>query len=404
MGKSGIILATLLAVSVVGMAVPGIASAQTDVTLTVSVTTPDGTAVGGASLTATWDGGSTSATTASNGKAFVDVPEGADVAIGVSHPDFVRNAPYRVNDASERNAHVTVYDKASATIAVQDADGPVDDATVTVAKNGQTVVQRTTSDGEVSTGTIEAGTYHVTVRKPGYYASETDLEVVNETNTTMTIERGTVTLEVNVTDDYFEPPRPIPGATATIKDVGSIITQSDGKQRISVPVNSQLTLSVAKDGFQSVDRTVTVGESDVSIDVDIARTPALHAKVMNSQIVVDETVLVKVTDEYGDPVTDATVLVDGNESGSTAADGSATVTIDSAGEHAITVKNDGLTSQPVTVTGVVPAGSTTTATTTTTSTDTETSVPNVPGFTVQLVVVGLALVAVLFGIRSWQRD
>ncbi|MFB6081239.1 MAG: carboxypeptidase-like regulatory domain-containing protein [Halanaeroarchaeum sp.] len=407
MGKSGIFLTLLLVVGAVGGAVPGVVAAQTTVTLTVSVTTPSGQSVGGATLTATWDGGTTTERTASNGKAFVDVPEGADVDIAVDHPEYVRNAPYHVTEASERDVDITVYDEATATITVEDADGPVDNATVTLTRHGITVVEEKTTDGSVRTGTIEEGEYHVTVEKPGYFGVERDVVVENHTARTLTIERGTVTLEVNVSDDYFDPPRPISGATATVGDVGTIKTQADGVQRISVPVNTQLEVTVSKDGYQSVRRLVQVEESDVTLHVDIARTPTLHADVMSDQVVVGEQVLVTVTDEYGDPVADAAVLVDGERVARTDDDGTATVTIESGGNHSVTVAKHSLTSRAVTVVGVVPGTATTattsTATSTATTTDTSTPVPGVPGFGVQMGIVGVALVAVLLGIRAWQR-
>ncbi|MFB6069452.1 MAG: hypothetical protein ABEJ76_00400 [Halanaeroarchaeum sp.] len=407
MGQPGIFLSLLLVVGAVGGAASGIAAAQPTVTLTVSVTTPAGESVDAATLTATWDNGSTTAETASNGKAFVDVPEGADVSIAVDHPDYVRNAPYQVADASERDVSITVYEAARATIAVEDAEGPVDGASVTMAKGGTTVLDAETTDGTVKTGTIEAGEYDVRVAKPGYYTKTLDVTVENDTTRTIAIERGSVSLVVNVTDDYFDPPRGVAGATAEVGDVGTIKTQSNGVQRISVPVNTRLNVSVTKDGYQTVTRSVDVDESDVTLAVDLARTPALEVDLMSDRVVVGERVLVRVTDEYGDPVPNATVRMNGSAVATTGPEGTATVTVESAGDHAVTVTTDSLTSPAVTVTGVVPAGTTTTSVTTAPTTDAQTTRPTttgpVPGFGWQLAIVGIALVAVLFGIRAWQR-
>lgn len=412
MRTSGLFLSLSLVLAALA-AGPGVAAAQSTVTLTVSVHTPAGDPVQGATLVATWGNGSTSETTASNGKAFVDVPEGANVSIGVRHPDYVRNAPHRVTDADERDVSITVYEKASARVAVEDGDGPVDNATVTMTRHGVTVLEEATTDGAVETGTIEAGEYDVRVAKPGYYASERTLQVENDTEATVAIERGTVTLTVNVTDDYFAPPRAIEGATATIGDVGAIKTQSDGEQRISVPVNTRLSVAIAKDGYETVERTLDVGEADVSLSVDVNRTPAIHAALMSDKVVVGEKVLVKATDEYDDPVAGATVTLDGEQVATTGDDGTATLTVDAGGDHEVAVVNDSLTSEAATVTGVVPGGAGTTTTTSTatatattapsTSTTDLPGVPGVPGFTVQLAIVGVALVAVLFGIRAWQR-
>lgn len=409
--SKGLVLSAVLIVAALGA--PGVAAAQSDtVTLTVSVVTPSGAAVGGASLTATWDGGNASATTASNGKAFVDVPKGAKVSIAVSHPDWVRNDAYTVTPTGDKAVSITVYHKGSATISVRDANGPVDGATVSLQKRGETAVTGTTSGGSMDTGVVEQGDYTVVVTKPGYYRKRLDLQVGNDTTKTVTLTRGTVTLRVNVTDGYFSPPKPIQGATATIPNVGSIETQADGIQRIGVPVNTNLDVNVTKDGYQPVHRVVDVGESDVAVHVNVSRTPTLNASLLSGQVVVGQQALVHVRDEYGDPVANASVLVDGSAVAETGPDGTATLTVASAGEHAVTVRKDGLTSTAVTLTGVVPAestsaGSTTTAATSTTvgngTATTSSSVPGVPGFGIQLVVVGVALVAVLFGIRAWQR-
>ncbi|UWG46967.1 putative membrane protein [Halanaeroarchaeum sp. HSR-CO] len=408
----GVFLSLLVATSVVAMGGAGVASAQSTVTLTVSVTTADGAAVDGADLTATWDDGSTTATTASNGKAFVDVPDGADVTIEVAHEDYVRNSPYEVTDASEREVDVTVAAKANATIAVEDDDGPVEAARVVLEMDGETVLDAETAGGDVETDTIEAGTYDLTVSKNGYYTTETELAITNDTTTTVTIERGTVPLTVNVTDDYFEPPRGVSGATVEVEGAGSVITQSDGTQQISVPVNSQPAVTVSKDGYVTVERTITVRESERTIHFDVDREFALSVERSNQQIVVGETVRVTVTDEYGDPVADAVVRLDDSVVARTNDEGEATISIDEAGEQEFTVSKGDAISASTTVTGVSPGDETTeqtetTATTEPTTTDSSTTevggLPDIPGEYIPLAIVGVALIAVLFGVRWWQQ-
>lgn len=62
-----VLIAAVLCLSLLGPA--SIAGAQEAVTLTVTVETPAGEPVSNAELTATWDGGSSTATTGENGQA-----------------------------------------------------------------------------------------------------------------------------------------------------------------------------------------------------------------------------------------------------------------------------------------------------------------------------------------------
>ncbi|MFB6107971.1 MAG: hypothetical protein ABEJ82_03900 [Haloplanus sp.] len=164
--KVAVAFVLALVVTVAGV---GPAAAQSEtVTLTVSVVDRAGDPVGNARLTAEWDGGSRSATTASNGKAFVDVPAGADVALSISHPDYVRNYPLSVEDATERDVRMEVARKGSATVRVTDADGVVTGATVTMRKDLHDVASGTTdASGEFHSGTIEQGNTPSRCRRTG---------------------------------------------------------------------------------------------------------------------------------------------------------------------------------------------------------------------------------------------
>jgi hypothetical protein len=407
---NGIFLSLLIVVSVLAGA-PGVVSAQSgDVTLTVSVTTTDGTAVGGATLTATWDDGSTTATTASNGKEFIDVPEGSNVTIEVAHEDYVRNSPVEVTDASAQDVDIEVAEKATATLRIEDDDGTVDNASVVLENDGTTVLDAETVDGTVASGTIEAGTYDLTVSKPGYYLLERELAVENDTERTIVIERGTVLLSVNITDDYYEPPRPVAGATVDIEQVGSIVTQSDGTQVVNAPVNSELDTVVSKDGYDTVERVITTDESAVEFSADLDRSAALTVTVMSDNIVVGEQVLVTVTDEYDDPVANADVFLGEESVATTGEDGTTIVTIESAGEQPITASKNDTTSAAVTVNGVATGETvTSTATTTTASAEpTTTTTPSgpaadLPDEYIPLIVVGILLIVVILGIRHWQQ-
>src|SRR6056297_3083279 len=95
------LLSTL--VIVLAFATGSVAADQT--TLTVEVVDDDGDPVGGIAVEATWEVGdeteTATATTASNGKVFLDVEAGADVELTVDDETYVRNRPLSVEDASE---------------------------------------------------------------------------------------------------------------------------------------------------------------------------------------------------------------------------------------------------------------------------------------------------------------
>ena len=398
-----LLCALLVALSVAAV---GPVSAQEEyVTLTVSVETPGGDPVRGATLTASWDGGSTSRTTAANGKAFVDVPDGADVRIRVSHADYVRNFPLTVDDASTEDVSMTVYRKSTARIVVEDGDGPVADAGVTLSKGGRAVVEKTTNgDGVVTSSVIEAGTYSVTVSKAGYYVTQERVSVDGDAEATVSISRGTVTLEVNVTDDHFEPPRPVGGASVQVGGSGSVTTQPGGIGRISVPVNAWARLEVTKDGYRTTGESVYVREDDKAVDLSIQRTPSISVDLLSERVVVGESVSLTVSDEYGDPVGDATVYVDGESVAETDANGQAVVRVESGGNHTVTVEAESLeaTAYVQGVGGDGTAGGGTDATDSpgvTTSTIAET-----PGFGVAVALLALLLVSLVGLTRGVRRE
>ena len=391
---------------VVGMGAAPVAG-QDLVTLTVTVETASGEQVPGAELTASWDGGEATETTASNGKAFLDVPSGADVTIEVGHSEYIRNYRYEVEDASESEVDITVYDRASATFEVADSEGPVSDAVVTLFRHNGVSFAEKTVDGQVSTGDIEEGEYDVTVEKPGYYDEVFELEINGSTTETVEIERGTVNLRVNVTDPYFDPPRPIEGVTATVEGVGSVQTQSNGIQQINAPVNTELAVQFQKNGYRTVQKTVKIEESDITLNANLRRSPEINVTVLNDQVVVGQPVFLEVVDEYDDPVANASISLDGEEVAQTDEDGRARLSLESEGEHTIQVAKGGVDSGPKVVNGVVSeeetpvtetTTTTTTAETTPTAETTETSAP-IPGFGPIVGLLGVLIGVSLLALR-----
>lgn len=350
-------------------AVAGVEQTQT-VTITVSVVQADGDPISGVELTAEWDGGSTTETTASNGRAFVDVPENVDVTFRFDHGRYMRNDAYTLLDATEQDISITMYPKALASVTVVDGEGnPVEGATVEFQKRASIAVSGTTgSDGVFETDFIESGEYTVGVSKSTYRQTETTMEVAGKVARELTIERGFITLEVSVKDDHFDPPKPIEGATITVTDVGSVKTQSNGVQQMNVPVNAKFEMTVEKEGYTTIERSITIHQHDRQIVFTAQRTPKLSVDVLNERVVVGEQLLVRVTDEYGDPEPNATVYVDGNAVGSPNQDGTVIVRVDSAGEYSVYAENGTVSSDRVTVTGVRPQTETPEPTNTATAT------------------------------------
>ena len=386
--------ALLVALSVVAA---GPAAAQEEfVTLTVTVETPAGDPVRGATLTATWDGGSSSETTKANGMALLDVPDDADVEIAVEHDDYVRNFPATVEDASDDDVSLTVYEKATARIVVHDGEARIADADVSFRKDGrdEDVVQGTTGDdGVLTSGTIEAGDYTVTVRKAGYYVTQKDLDVRGDVEEAVTLQRGTVTLEVNVTDDHFEQPRPVGGATVEVSGSGSVTTQPGGIGRISVPVNAWARIDVTKEGYRTTQTDVYVGEEDEVVDLSVRRTPSISVDLLSERVVVGESVSLTVTDEYGDPVEGATVRVDGEAVAETDASGGAVVQVSSGGNHTVAVESGPLEAN-ASVRGVGEGGATGDGDGDSTTGGTETTAQT-PGFGVVVALLAVLVVALV---------
>jgi len=387
----------LLIVAALGPTAVGQVAAD-DVTLTVTVSNQFGSTVDGASLTATWDGGSTAETTAANGQALLDVPEGADVTITVEHEQYVRNQPVTVDNAQSRHVDVRVGERGAATVSVTGDGGPVGGASVRFLEGGQTAVSATTdADGVATLDPIEQGTYDVVVSKGGFYRERLTLGVGAGTERAVSLQRGTVQVTFNVTDDHFEEPRAIRNATIDVQPLGtSLVTLSDGQVTTTLPVNRDYDLTVSKDGYRTAERTLPVTQGDIEYDVAVRRTPSLEVAAANERVVVGETTRVTVTNEYDEPAEGVPLLVEDAEIVRTDADGEADVPIESAGTVTIRAVYQGIESS-TTVEGVQADG-TEPATATATSTDGGIG----PGFGVAGAVTALAVLAML--VRLGRRD
>ncbi|WP_267640491.1 carboxypeptidase-like regulatory domain-containing protein [Haloarchaeobius amylolyticus] len=386
-----------------------------DVALRITVVSETGDPVGNANVTITYGDEQKTRETVSNGEVLFDVPEGADVGVEVDHPSLVRNHPTslaNVQDGDELT--VKMYESASATLSVEDRDGAVADAKVTVKKSDQrpAATGTTGSDGAFETGEIEAGEYTVTIAKSGYYREQTTIVAGDSTTETVSIREGSVNVEFGVVDPYFNESRPLQASIA-IDGVGTFQTDKNGNRTVSLGVNTEYPVTVTKDGYQSYSGTFTVGESAKTVTYELTREPALSLEPANTQVVVGQNLRVTVTDEYGEPAEGVDVRVDGSSKATTGADGGATVEITSAGEVELSAANGSVTSDVVTIEGVQPATDSSDGTTTADTTDqtTATTAPGTettgedgggggatPGFG-----IGVALVALLGSLLVLQK-
>ncbi|OYR44956.1 carboxypeptidase-like regulatory domain-containing protein [Halorubrum sp. Hd13] len=352
------------AVLLVAVVATGGAVGQDQVTLTVSVADQDGDAVSGVTVEAEWETdsgetGTATGTTASNGNVLLDVPEGSSVELDVDDDTYVRNRPLEVENASAAEIDLGVTRSGTATVTVlDDQNRSQADARVTVREDGRSVDRgETGSDGTYETARLERGTYNVTVVKPGYYETEREVTVSLNTETTIAIERGTVTLDVRALDDHFDPPEPI--ESGSVRVTSSVfegeVTVTEGTASLNVPVNAAYTVEVVTDGYDPSPERVRVRESPRSVNATAQRTPALSVTPANDRVLVGETTRVTVLNAYDEPVAGATVEVDGEDVGETDARGEIEVPISSAGDRTIVASDGGVESDPATVEGVETA-------------------------------------------------
>jgi hypothetical protein len=397
---------TVFAVFVVSASFAGGVGAQSSdgVTLTVTVVDEGGNPLSDAELSATWDGGGpVNRTTAGNGKAFVDVAEGADVTVRVDHPNYVRNRPYVVENASEGDVTIEVARTGRATVTVEGADGPLGNAIVRMFHDGQPVInERTAADGGFTTPEIEQGNYTLITFKEGYLRNRTTLTVDGQVDERTTIRQESVLVTFSVSDDHFDPPRSVTNANVTVPGVADVTTQGTGTVSVSMPVNDAYEVTVTKSGYDSVTERLGVRESETALNATIQRTPAISVRADNDRVVVGESVRVTVTDEYGNPVANATVSRAGTTVGETDENGVISVPVESAGNVSISAEADGREAT-ATVEGVGSGGASTatadaTASPTAAGTPTETAGGLGPG-----VGVAGALVALLVGALAARR-
>ena len=364
MRMSYVLFALVLAASA---ATPTALGAQQEATVSVTLLDQDGERVSGVTLTASWSGGDATATTDANGRATIEAPDGASVAIDVEDDTYLQNVPTVVtaNERSEVTVHVA--ERGAATVRVDSAAGEsLSGARVVLSRNNSTIVSGTTdASGEFTAEPIEQGNYRLTVVKAGFVTDVRSLSVdASSVRQSVTLEPGTVSVRFRVVDDRFDDPRPLDGATVAVESVGRFESTDGRTGPIEVPVNAELDIDVSKTGYETVSRTVTVGESNVTTTIAVQRTSTLRVDVAATAVAVNESVAVSVTDEYEAPVRGATLVLRGEAVGTTDGDGRASVPVTSAGTHNLTALKGDVSSEPVVVKGIASAETTSTQTAT----------------------------------------
>lgn len=402
MGRAHIAVALTVALalaSVVGVTGTAVAQSGETVTVTVAVRDSAGNPISDADITAEWDGGSTTAATAGNGKAFIDVPEGTEVSVEVEHSRYVRTTPYTIADASEREVEVEVFRKSSVCLEVSDDNGPVENAEVLIERGGLEITTGTTdSDGVYESDIIQAGDYQVTIRKPGYYTAQKSLEIDGNVTNRVALRAGSVSVDVTVIDPHFDSPRSVDDARVNLTGFATSRTGPDGRTVLGTPVNVRTTLQVDKKGYRGKSRDVRIGESDTNVTVEISREPSLTTEATNERIVTGERVPIVVTNAYGEPAPGVTITLDGDTVGTTDTEGEFAARINESGGHTLRATDGGVRSNEVSVEAIAPPGSDTAApaspTPDATATATETEAVT-PGFTAVIAVFALFSAAFL---------
>ncbi len=335
-------------------------AAADDVTLEITVVDRDGRPASDADIRVTWNdsqGGPVERTTTADGRALVDVPDGANVAIEVVDDEYVRNRAFRIFDVEGGQVTVPASESGRATFVVEGADGPVADATLSVRAPGGEVDSLTTNaSGVARTRPLEQGRYTVRVTAPRHSQRDVSIELTSvEKTETITVRRADVDATITVVDDHFEPPRPIEDASVGIESLPTTqTTGSDGTVSVSVPVNADHRVRVSKDGYDAERVTLRVDEESVEREVAIQREPSLSLVSVNRRVVVGESTVVTVTDEYDQRVEGVTVSVEGETVGTTDAQGQIQVPIDTQGNVTVEASDSGTTAS-IPVEGVDPS-------------------------------------------------
>lgn len=397
-----LVVATLLVSSAV--AVPLLASpaaAQSDGGFTVVVTDDTGEELADATVNASWGGTRDSKTTTSNGTVVFDVPRGETVFLTVTHPEFASDEQRVVSDTSEP-ARIEFRTTGTLVVTASAGGERLENARVTLTdeETNETVLTgRTGDDGRFTSETIEQGVYNLTVSRTGYFAVEERVAVYGRTTVSTQHQRGSIGVRVTVVDPYFSPAEPVAEAEVRYDGYDGDTTTGNGVVRLLAPLNSRDSLIVEKEGYATTERTISVGETSRDLTVNLSRTPTLDASLSASSVEAGESVTLTVRNAYDDPVTGATVTLDG-EQVATTENGTAEFSVP-PGDHEVVVATDE-TETTLAVTGEsTPTATVRSEPTPTPTPDAPATETSSPGFGFLAALVALLLLAA--GVRVHAR-
>jgi len=341
----------------------GSASADETTTMTVNVTDQDGDPLGDIEVTAQWDDGEGTDTTRSNGNALIDVPATATVHVTLEDPAglVVQNVEKRVEDPTQR-VDIQMAPPGSVEFTVSDVDGdePIEDVRLRLRHtevgkydDGELVASvESNAAGVVTVSDIEQRSYELTTSRAGYLDTEREVDLDSSTVTQeIELESRNVEVEFSVTDSYLQ--SPLRDATIRVDGSSAGSTQSDGTQITRLPVNDNYEITVEKDGYDAVTERLILAEESRVFEAEIRRTPAVHIQPLQTSVVTGQPTQVTITNAYDDPVSDATVSLNGDPVGTTDAQGMVQFNVTTAGENTVAVESEGLESS-MTIQGFNP--------------------------------------------------
>jgi len=327
----------------------GTVSAQEETTMTISVTDENETPIPGATVTAQWEAGENyeagedSAETRSNGDVLLDVPTNATVELTAEHPEYVQNIPVRVEDPTE-DATLEMREPGSVTFTVIDTEeNSVDNVRLRIRHRNSAIVDvvKTNQNGVVEVQELEQRPYTVDTIRPGYLTNTTQFEITTQTEAhRIQIESKNVEIEFSVIDSYLE--EPLEGATISMDDSPAGTTTSDGTQVSRRGVNDNYEITVEKDGYETRSREIRLGEEPTTVNMSLRRTPEISIDQLQTSVVTGQQTQVTITNAYGDPVSGATISVNGAEVAETNEQGVAMFQVNQTGDNEILAQSANL--------------------------------------------------------------
>ncbi len=185
---------------------------------------------------------------------------------------------------------------------------------------------RTDDDGEISYAHTKTASLHVRVTRTGY---EEWTGLVSPTQTSLSIElsRMSETLTINLYDGSTL--QGVPGALVMVRNddyTASQLTDSSGKAVFTVETQNTYTVEVKASHYDTLFRTVPIGEAARSVQYWLFRS--------------DQFVLQVVDAATQKPIATANVTVGGRSMGATDADGRLTFNLDREQKYSIRVEKE----------------------------------------------------------------